>query len=55
MQAVRTGASSALRQAQRRTYATVQSGSPYAGTASNLRISDATKLLVQGFTVSQES
>ncbi len=49
MQAVRTCASSALRQTQRRSYATVQSSSPYTHTAQNLRVTDKTKLLVQGW------
>jgi len=55
MQAFKTGASAALRQASRssRGYATVASGSPYAQTAKNLMISSETKLIVQGFTGKQ--
>ncbi|KIX01983.1 uncharacterized protein Z518_07922 [Rhinocladiella mackenziei CBS 650.93] len=53
MQAFRTCASSALRQASRRGYATVVSGSPYAQTAPNLRLSADTKVLFQGFTGKQ--
>ncbi|RMZ81598.1 hypothetical protein DV737_g2533, partial [Chaetothyriales sp. CBS 132003] len=53
MQALRTCASSALRQAQRRGYASVSGLSPYQLTAQNLRINSDTKLLVQGFTGKQ--
>ncbi|ETN45737.1 uncharacterized protein HMPREF1541_09570 [Cyphellophora europaea CBS 101466] len=51
MQALRTSASSALRQSQRRTYASAST--PYSETAKNLMIGAHTKLLVQGFTGKQ--
>ncbi|RMZ82604.1 hypothetical protein DV738_g1552, partial [Chaetothyriales sp. CBS 135597] len=53
MQALRTCASSALNQAQRRGYASVSGLSPYQLTAKNLKVSKDTKLLVQGFTGKQ--
>ncbi|RMD44515.1 hypothetical protein DV735_g675, partial [Chaetothyriales sp. CBS 134920] len=53
MQALRTCASSALNQAQRRGYASVSGLSQYQLTAKNLRVSKDTKLLVQGFTGKQ--
>ncbi|RMZ92219.1 hypothetical protein DV736_g537, partial [Chaetothyriales sp. CBS 134916] len=53
MQALKTCASLALRQAQRRGYASVSGLSPYQLTAHNLRINKDTKLLVQGFTGKQ--
>jgi hypothetical protein len=53
MQSLKTCASSALRQAHRRSYASVSGLSPYASTAQNLKISKETKLLVQGFTGKQ--
>jgi hypothetical protein len=51
MQAFRTCASTALRTASRRQYATATSA--YAATAENLRINKNTKLIYQGFTGKQ--
>jgi len=48
MQAVKTCVASAVRQAQRRTYATATT--PYSSTINNLRIHNDTRVIYQGFT-----
>lgn len=50
MHALKTCASTALRHASRRGYATVSSGSAYSQTIPNLRINSETKVIFQGFT-----
>lgn len=50
MHALKTCASTALRHASRRGYATVSSSSAYSQTIPNLRINSETKVIYQGFT-----